>query len=131
MGDTYGVVRVAAVQAAPVVLDREATLARVETLVEGRVFVVGCNQNVTRASYPADFELPEALARAPEVLCRGGSAIVGPDGRYLAGPLYGEEGILTADLDLGEVAQGRQLLDVAGHYGRPDVFRLETPGGGH
>jgi len=60
------------------------------------------------------------------VVCRGGSAIVAPDGRYLAGPLYGEAGILVADLDLGEVAQGRQLLDVAGHYGRPDVFRLET-----
>jgi len=96
--------------------------------LEGRVFVVACNQYVTRAMYPADFELREALARAPEVLCRGGSAIVAPDGRYLAGPLYGEEGTLVAELDLGEVAQGRQLLDVAGHYGRPDVFRLETPG---
>jgi nitrilase len=51
---------------------------------------------------------------------------VGPDGRYRAGPLFGEEGLLVADLDLGEVVQGRQLLDVAGHYGRPDVFRLET-----
>jgi nitrilase len=96
--------------------------------LEGRVFVISCNQYVTRSSYPADFELPEALARAPEVICRGGSAIIAPDGRYLAGPLYGEEGILVADLDLGEVVQGRQLLDVAGHYGRPDVFRLETPG---
>jgi nitrilase len=99
--------------------------------LEGRVFVIACNQYVTRSSYPADFELPEALARSPEVVCRGGSAIAAPDGRYLAGPLYGEAGILTADLDLGEVAQGRQLLDVAGHYGRPDVFRLETPGGAH
>jgi len=94
--------------------------------LEGRVFVIACNQYVTRSSYPADFELKEALARSPEVVCRGGSAIVAPDGRYLAGPLYGEAGILVADLDLGEVAQGRQLLDVAGHYGRPDVFRLET-----
>ena len=45
----------------------------------------------------------------------------------LAGPLYGEEGILTTELDMGEVAAGRQLLDVAGHYSRPDVFRLVTP----
>jgi nitrilase len=93
--------------------------------LEGRVFVVACNQYVTRAHYPADFELRDALAGAPEVLCRGGSAIVAPDGRYLAGPLFGEEGVLVADLDLGEVAQGRQLLDVAGHYARPDVLRLE------
>jgi nitrilase len=95
--------------------------------LEGRVFVVAANQYVTRALYPPDFELREALARAPEVLCRGGSAIVAPDGRYLAGPLYGEEAVLVAELDLGEVVAGRQLLDVAGHYGRPDVFRLVTP----
>jgi nitrilase len=94
--------------------------------LEGRLFVVSANQFVTRAHYPADFELKEALARAPEVLCRGGSVIVAPDGRVLAGPLFGEEGILVADLDLGEVTQARQLLDVAGHYSRPDVFRLVT-----
>ena len=94
--------------------------------LEGRVFVLACNQFVTRADYPDDFELKQALARAPEVLCRGGSAIVAPDGSYLAEPLYGREGILTAELDLGLVTEGRQLLDVAGHYARPDVFRLET-----
>ena len=96
--------------------------------LEGRVFVIAVNQYVTRAMYPADFELGEALVRAPEVLCRGGSAIIAPDGRTLAGPLYGAEGILTAELNLGEVTRGRQLLDVAGHYGRPDVFELVTRG---
>jgi nitrilase len=94
--------------------------------LEGRVFVIACNQYLTKAMYPADFELRRALEGASDPLCRGGSAIVGPDGRYRAGPLYGEEGLVVADLDLGEVVQGRQLLDVAGHYGRPDVFRLET-----
>jgi nitrilase len=102
----------------------QATLRHIA--LEGRVFVVSCCQYVTRAMYPADFELEDALARAPEVLCRGGSAIVAPDGRYLAGPLFGEEGILVAELDLGEVTAARQLLDVAGHYARPDVFRLTT-----
>ena len=92
--------------------------------LEGRVFVLAVNQYVTRAHYPEDFELKVSLRAAPEVLCRGGSAIVAPDGRYLAGPLYGEEGILTAELDLGEAVQGKQLLDVAGHYARPDVLRL-------
>jgi nitrilase len=94
--------------------------------LEGRVFVIACNQYVTRSMYPADFELRESLERAPEVLSRGGSAVVAPDGRYLAGPLYGEEGVLTAELDLGEVVRARQALDVAGHYSRPDVFRLMT-----
>jgi nitrilase len=102
----------------------QATLRHIA--LEGRVFVVGCNQYVTRAMYPGDFEPRAALQQAPEVLCRGGSAILAPDGRYLAGPLYGQEGLLVADLDLAEVVRGRQLLDVAGHYGRPDVFRFET-----
>jgi nitrilase len=105
----------------------QATLRHIA--LEGRVFVIACCQFVTCADYPADFELPEALGQAPEVLCRGGSAILAPDGRYLAGPLFGEEGILTAELDLGEVASGRQLLDVAGHYSRPDVLQLLTPRG--
>jgi nitrilase len=103
----------------------QATLRHIA--LEGRVFVISSNQYVTRAMYPADFELKAALAAAPAVLCRGGSAILAPDGRYLAGPLYGEEGILTAELDLGEAVAARQLLDVAGHYSRPDVFRLVTP----
>jgi nitrilase len=94
--------------------------------LEGRVFVLACNQYVTREDYPDDFELKDALAQAPEVLCRGGSAIVAPNGSYLAEPLYGREGILTAELDLGLVTEGRQLLDVAGHYARPDALRLDT-----
>ena len=94
--------------------------------LEGRVFVLSCNQYVTREDYPDDFELKDALEKSPEVLCRGGSAIVAPNGSYLAEPLYGREGILTAELDLGLVTEGRQLLDVAGHYARPDALRLVT-----
>jgi nitrilase len=97
--------------------------------LEGRVFVLACNQYVTRADYPDDFELKDALEAAPEVICRGGSAIVAPDGTYAAEPLWGREGILTAELDLGLVVEGRQLLDVAGHYARPDALRLATAGG--
>jgi len=58
------------------------------------------------------------------VLIRGGSVIVSPLGRVLAGPVYGSDSILTAELDLGEVADGKYDLDVAGHYARPDVFQL-------
>ena len=59
---------------------------------------------------------------------RGGSLIVGPLGKLLAGPCYDGECILTADLDLGEIAEGKFDLDVAGHYARPDVFRLDVAG---
>jgi nitrilase len=100
----------------------QATLRHVAC--EGRCFVLGCNQFVTKEMYPPDLEGIEDLAGQPEVLCRGGSAIISPLGDVLAGPLYGEEGILFADLDLGEVARGKIDFDAVGHYARPDVFQL-------
>jgi nitrilase len=57
---------------------------------------------------------------------RGGSCIVGPLGQLLAGPVYGEECILTAELDRQDLARAKFDFDVVGHYARPDVFRLEV-----
>jgi len=91
---------------------------------EGRCFVLGCNQFVTKDMYPADLEGLDDLNELPEIMCRGGSAIISPFGEVLAGPLYDEEGILFADLDLAEIARGKFDFDVAGHYARPDVFQL-------
>ena len=100
----------------------QATLRHIAC--EGRCYVIGCNQFFSKAMYPADFEGREELADQPEVLSRGGSAIISPLGEVLAGPLFGEEGIVTAELDLAEVAQGKFDFDVVGHYARPDVFQL-------
>jgi len=97
---------------------------------EGRCFVLGCNQFVTKAMYPADLDGVQELAHLPEVVCRGGSVIIAPLGEVLAGPLYDQEGILFADLDLAEIARSKFDFDVTGHYARPDVFKLtvnETP----
>lgn len=100
----------------------QATLRHIAC--EGRCFVLGCNQFVTKAMYPADLPGVEELASQPEVMCRGGSAIISPLGEVLAGPLYDREGTLYADLDLAEVVRGKFDFDVTGHYARPDVFRL-------
>ena len=110
----------------------QATLRHIA--VEGRCFVLGCNQYVTREHYPAgllqDPEVGEAVRRElaawPEDLCPGGSVIVAPDGEVLAGPLLGEEGMLVAELDLSLLAEQRLEFDAVGHYARPDVFRLEV-----
>ncbi len=91
---------------------------------EGRCFVLGCNQFVTKEMYPDDLEGLDELDEHPDVICRGGSAIVSPFGEVLAGPLYDKEGILFADIDLAEVARGKFDFDVVGHYARPDVFQL-------
>jgi len=100
----------------------QATMRHVA--LEGRCFVLGCNQFVTRQMYPGDLEGIEELDQLPEVICRGGSVIVSPLGEVLAGPLWDEEGILTADLDLAEVTRGKLDFDVVGHYARSDVFQL-------
>ncbi len=100
----------------------QATLQHIAC--EGRCFVLGCDQFVTKSMYPSDLEGVEDLANRPEVLCRGGSAIIGPLGTVMAGPLFDKEGILVADLDLAEIPRSRFDFDVVGHYARPDVFRL-------
>jgi nitrilase len=110
---------------APTADSREVWQATMRHIaLEGRCFVLGCNQFVTKAMYPDDLEGIEELEGQPEVMCRGGSVIVSPLGEVLAGPLYDEEGILYADLDMGEVVRGKFDFDVVGHYARPDVFKL-------
>lgn len=100
----------------------QATLIHIA--FEGRCFVLGCNQFVTREMYPQDLPGYAEIASLPQIMCRGGSAIISPRGRILAGPLFDQEGILYADLDMAELAQSKFDLDVVGHYARPDVFKL-------
>ena len=94
--------------------------------LEGRCFVLGCNQYAHRDMYPEDLEMQEELEAWPEVLSRGGSAIYGPLGDLLAGPLWEEEGVLVADLDMTAIPRSKFDVDVTGHYARPDVFKLEV-----
>ena len=96
---------------------------------EGRCFVLGCNQFVTKEMYPTDLETIGELAGQPDVMCRGGSVVVSPFGEVLAGPLYDREGILYAELDLSEITKAKLDFDVAGHYARPDIFQLRVNSG--
>jgi nitrilase len=100
----------------------QATLRHIA--LEGRCFVLGCNQFVRRDMYPDDLEIADELDGWPETLSAGGSAIYGPLGETLAPPLWNEAGVLYADLDMSAVARGKFDFDVTGHYARPDVFRL-------
>jgi nitrilase len=103
----------------------QATLVHIAR--ESRSFVLAPAHFQRAGSYPDDFPLREEL-EGRDVLGRGGSAILGPDGAYLAGPLYDEEGILYAELDPARLAEERQRFDAAGHYHRPDVFSLSVGG---
>jgi nitrilase len=90
---------------------------------ESRSYVVSPSAFQRASSYPDDFPLASELEGAG-ILGRGGSAILAPDGTYLAGPLYDEEGILYAELDPSRLLAERQRFDPVGHYHRPDVLRL-------
>ena len=109
---------------APTVDDRDTWAVSMRHIaMEGRCFVISACQFLRRGDCPAGY--PAAQGDAPEtVLIRGGSVIAGPLGEVIAGPSYGGECILTAELDLGAIAEGKYDLDVVGHYARPDVFQL-------
>jgi nitrilase len=94
---------------------------------ESRAYVVAPCHFQRAASYPDDFPLAAELEGAG-LLGRGGSAILAPDGSYLAGPLYDEEGILYAELDPSTLLAERQRFDPVGHYNRPDVLQLTVRG---
>jgi nitrilase len=94
---------------------------------ESRTYVVAPCHFQRASSYPDDFPLAAELQGA-SLLGRGGSAILAPDGSYLAGPLYDEEGILYATLDPSTLLAERQRFDPVGHYNRPDVLQLTVRG---
>jgi len=114
---------------APTADDREIWQTTLRHIAyEGRVFVIGVCMVLQGKDIPEDFELSKVKdsIRAETWLERGGSCIIGPDGNYLAEPVFEEETILYAELDLERVLAERQLLDVVGHYARPDVLQLQV-----
>ena len=90
--------------------------------LEGRCFVLACNQFVSKEMYPKDLPSIEELDRHPEIMSRGGSVIIDPLGEVLAGPLWDKEGILTAEINLDRITQSKLDFDPIGHYARPDIF---------
>jgi nitrilase len=92
---------------------------------ESRSFVVSPCHFQRAASYPADFPLRDLIEQY-DLISHGGSAVLAPDGSYLAGPLYDDEGILYAQLDPERLLEERQRFDAAGHYHRPDILQLSV-----
>ncbi len=115
-----------ALYCAPTVDDRETWLPTMRHIaLEGRCFVLTACQVLRRGAFPPEVRVSLGTD-ADSLLIRGGSVIVNPLGRVLAGPAFGDETILTADLDLGDIARGKMDFDVVGHYARPDVFQLNV-----
>lgn len=103
---------------APTVDDRDSWIPSMRHIAcEGRCFALSACQFLEGEEQPNSSGRP---------LIRGGSCIVSPFGEVLAGPVYGSEQIITAQIDLGEIAKGKFDLDVVGHYARADVFQLHV-----
>jgi len=111
---------------APTADSRDSWVASMRHIAcEGRCFVLSCNQFNRRRDFPADYRTP--FGDDPDtVLSRGGSCIVDPFGNFLAGPNFGGEAILTAEIDRAQIIRGKFDLDVVGHYARPDIFQLHV-----
>ncbi len=112
---------------APTADSRETWLSTMRHIaLEGRCFVLGCNQYFTKSMYPEKYG--SLLDDEIEEICPGGSVIISPMGKVLAGPLMKQSGLLTAELDLDEIAQSKLDFDVVGHYSRDDIFEFKVKG---
>ena len=92
--------------------------------LEGRCFVLASNQFVKKSDYPERYQLE--LTGEPDIMCAGGSVIISPMGEIMAGQLWNEEGLLTAELDFTVLAKSKMDFDCIGHYSRPDVFEFSV-----
>ena len=91
--------------------------------LEGRCFVLGCNQYYEKSMYPEEHQSSSSTEK--DVICEGGSIIVNPLGEILSGPLYGRSGVLTAELEMSTIIKSKLDFDVCGHYSRDDIFSLK------
>jgi hypothetical protein len=112
---------------APTADDRDSWASTMQHIaLEGRCFVLSSCQHLRRSQFPAD-QMNNRLPEAPDtVLMRGGSLIIDPLGKVLAGPVYNEDALLTAELDMAIIPQAQMDFDPVGHYARPDVFSLHV-----
>ena len=102
---------------APTADSRDGWVASMQHIaLEGRCYVLSCNQFVTKDQYPSDLVGIQDLTDQPDIMSRGGSLIVHPLGHILAGPLYNEEGILYAAISREEIIKSKLDFDVIGHY---------------
>jgi len=109
---------------APTADDRPTWISTMTHIaLEGRVFVLTACQAIRAGAYP-DWYQEEIGEEPASYLMRGGSAIIAPDGAVLAGPVFEDEVILYAEVDLAEIARGHLDMDAVGHYSRPDIFEL-------
>jgi predicted amidohydrolase len=90
---------------------------------EGRCFVVAAGGIMRRSNLPAELDFGENVPTEDgDFILNGGSAVIGPDGQYVAGPAFGSEVIILARINLERIREESMTMDVTGHFNRPDLF---------
>jgi nitrilase len=104
-------------------LNRLHEIASCHYAIEGRCHVLAACQISTSGDFPGELEMPDHLRRnLKQLVLRGGSCIIGPDGEFLVPPVFDKEELITYTLDLTRNIKERMTLDTSGHYQRMDVF---------
>lgn len=94
---------------------------------EGRCFVLASGAMMRASALPPELDPhPDRVTGGDEWVLRGGSAVIGPDGKYIVEPVYDEPHLLLAELDLRRLSEERMTLDVTGHYHRPELFEFKA-----
>lgn len=103
-------------------LEWQATIQHIA--IEGKCYFINADMIVGKASYPEYLNEMDAIAQLPEKVCRGGSCIIDPYGHYVTEPVWDDETIIYAELDMNLPAACKMEHDAVGHYARPDVLNL-------
>lgn len=112
---------------APTADSRDQWTATMQQIaLEGRCFVLGCNQYMTTSMYPDKYK--DEVVNQDENFCPGGSVIVSPLGKIIEGPLFNKAGVLVTELDLEDIKRSKLDFDVIGHYARNDIFDFKVKG---
>ena len=96
--------------------------------IEGKCFFINSDMIIRKSSYPVDLKTREDVEKLPDMVCRGGSCIIDPYGHYMTNPVWDEEAVIYAELDMQLVASCKMEHDAVGHYARPDILELIVHG---
>ena len=92
--------------------------------IEGKCFFINSDMIIRKSSYPVDLKTREDVEKLPDMVCRGGSCIIDPYGHYMTNPVWDEEAVIYAELDMQLAASCKMEHDAVGHYARPDILEL-------
>ena len=92
--------------------------------IEGKCYFINADMVIRKDSYPGDLNADAEIEALPDMVCRGGSCIIDPYGHYVTEPVWDEETVICANLDMELPAACKMEHDAVGHYARPDVLKL-------